>query len=349
VAEGAEDRTEAASARRLQRAQEEGDVPVAREFALLAGLAGGVACVAAQIAADRQAPLRWFAAALSHSNAASPEFLDNAVGTILRTVLPPACAAAAATAAAILLQTNFAPRPMALMPDLARISPLAGLSRILSANTLVQFLKSLCKLVLLALLLRAALLRLLPMLGTTMQWTAGTLLLRLLHESWRLVLALAGVQALLALADLFWVRRQYAARLRMSRQEQRDESKETDGNPQVKQKLRQVRFTRARRRMMQAVRKATVVVTNPEHYAVALAYERGSRAAPRLVAKGADEVAARIREEAYNHRVPIVSSPPLARALFRLELETEIPQEHFKAVAEIVAYVWRLQSRRPVL
>ena len=96
---------------------------------------------------------------------------------------------------------------------------------------------------------------------------------------------------------------------------------------------------------MAAIPKATVVVTNPTHYAVALAYERGGKGAPRVVAKGVDEVAARIREMAREHRVPLVASPPLARALYRVELEAEIPAEHFQAVAEIVAYVWRLGRR----
>ncbi len=101
--------------------------------------------------------------------------------------------------------------------------------------------------------------------------------------------------------------------------------------------------------MMAAVPRATVVVTNPTHYAVALAYERGARGAPRLVAKGADEIASRIRDLARAHRIPLVANPPLARALYRVDIDTEIPAEHFKAVAEIIAYVWRLRSRRPRL
>jgi flagellar biosynthetic protein FlhB len=104
-------------------------------------------------------------------------------------------------------------------------------------------------------------------------------------------------------------------------------------------------MARVRRRMLAAVPKATVVVTNPTHYAVALAYQRGSTAAPRVVAKGVDEVAARIREVAEQHRVPLVANPPLARALHAVELDAEIPRELFAAVAELIAYVWRLRSR----
>jgi flagellar biosynthetic protein FlhB len=136
-----------------------------------------------------------------------------------------------------------------------------------------------------------------------------------------------------------------ARKLRMSRQEQKDEHKESDGNPQVKARLRQLARSRARKRMMTAVPKAAVVITNPTHFAVALAYERGTKGAPRLVAKGADEVAERIREIAREHRVPVVANPPLARALFRIEIDTEIPSEHFKAVAEIIAYVWRMRAK----
>jgi flagellar biosynthetic protein FlhB len=97
--------------------------------------------------------------------------------------------------------------------------------------------------------------------------------------------------------------------------------------------------------MMAAVPKASVIITNPTHYAVALAYDRGSKGAPRLVAKGADEVAARIRDLAREHRIPIVANPPLARALFRVDIDTEIPAEHFRAVAEVIAFIWRMRGK----
>ena len=138
----------------------------------------------------------------------------------------------------------------------------------------------------------------------------------------------------------------------MSRHDVREEAKEMDGDPRLKARLRQIRTMRARRRLAAVVPKATVVITNPTHYAVALSYDRARNAAPRVVAKGVDAVAERIRELALDHRVPLVSNPPLARALYTLDLDTDIPAEHFRAVAEIIAYVWRLASRpvapRPV-
>jgi flagellar biosynthetic protein FlhB len=151
--------------------------------------------------------------------------------------------------------------------------------------------------------------------------------------------------AIVAIADIAWVRFRYARDLRMSREDIREEFKETEGNPHTKARIRRIRMLRARKRMMAQVPKATVVVTNPTHYAVALAYDRAANPAPRVVAKGADAVAARIREVAEAANVPVVTNPPLARALYRLELDAEIPAEHYKAVAEIIAYVWRLRRR----
>ncbi len=127
----------------------------------------------------------------------------------------------------------------------------------------------------------------------------------------------------------------------------RDEIKESEGDPFLKARRLQVARARSRRRMLDAVPKATVVITNPTHYAVALAYERGRDAAPRITAKGVDAMAARIRAAAETHGVPIVPNPPLARALWRLDHDAEVPEEHFKAVAEIIAFVWRLRTRAP--
>jgi flagellar biosynthetic protein FlhB len=128
----------------------------------------------------------------------------------------------------------------------------------------------------------------------------------------------------------------------MSRHDITEEQKETEGDPRIKARVRQIRVFRARRRMLAAVPKATVVITNPTHYAVALTYDRTRHAAPRVVAKGVDTLAIRIREMAEANRVPVVANPPLARALYRVEVDTDIPAEHYQAVAEIIAYVWRL-------
>ena len=173
----------------------------------------------------------------------------------------------------------------------------------------------------------------------------GALLQELGQGVLRLLMATLAAFALIALLDLLWVRFQHLRKLRMSRQDLREEQRDAEGDPQVKGRLRRLRESRARRRMLAAVPKAAVVITNPTHYAVALNYDQGRAAAPRLVAKGVDSMAARIRAVAEAHGVPIVANPPLARALYRLEPDTEIPAEHWQAVAQIIAYVWRLQGR----
>jgi len=135
-------------------------------------------------------------------------------------------------------------------------------------------------------------------------------------------------------------------RMRMSKQEIRDEMKQSEGDPLVKMKIRQIRMERGRKRMMAEVPKATVIVTNPTHYAVALHYDVEAMGAPTLVAKGVDLVAKRIRELATEHEVPIVENPPLARALYAtVELDQEIPPEHYKAVAEVIGYVMKLKGQ----
>jgi flagellar biosynthetic protein FlhB len=173
----------------------------------------------------------------------------------------------------------------------------------------------------------------------------GQLADRIMRQVMQLALTLLGAQFVIAGADMWWVRHKHAKEMRMSKEDIRQEAKESDGNPHVKARLRQIRMSRARKRMMTAVPTATVVVTNPTHYAIALLYDREKGGAPRVVAKGVDEVAARIRELASEHRVPLVPNPPLARALYKVELDAEIPAEHFKMVAEVIAYVWRLRGR----
>jgi len=246
---------------------------------------------------------------------------------------------------AVLLQTGFLIHPGGLSPKLGALNPLAGFKRIFGKDGLVETVKSIGKLAAIGGAVWTAL-------GTDWRWLPASVLLppallpdRLARLVLQVLLAVLGAQAVIALADIAWVRHRHAARLRMTRQDLREEQRETEGDPQIKARIRQIRTLRARRRMIAAVPKASVVITNPTHYAVALAYERGKHAAPRVVAKGVDEMAARIREIARASGVPLVANPPLARALHIVELDAEIPAEHFKAVAEILAYIWGLNRR----
>ncbi len=342
-----EDRTETASPRRLQKAREEGQVPISREAASLAGL--GLTCLALAHAAPTAARdvARILAGLLARAGGTdlasqADTLLAAGARAVLTGAAPFVLAALAGGAGAVLLQTGFLIHPGALAPKGGALNPLAGLRRIFGKDGLVETLKSLAKLGGIAAAIWFAL-------GTEWRGLGGAARLdpallpdQLARLLLRVMLAAAAAQAAIALADIAWVRHRHAARLRMSSHEVKEEQRETEGDPRIKARVKQIRALRARRRMMAAVPKAAVVITNPTHYAVALAYRRGQDAAPKVVAKGTDEVAARIREVARANRVPLIANPPLARALHQLELDAEIPSEHFKAVAEILAYIWGL-------
>lgn len=337
------EKTEAPSQRRLEKSREDGSSPISREMSMLASLGAGLVMVAWQ--ADPNGIARFMAFGLQQSTYQGSDTFAWVARAIGGAVLPPALAAAGGYAAATLLQSGFLIHDTACQPDFSRISPLAGLKRLFGTQTLVQLLKSLAKLGVFGFCLVSVIRRVLPLLPASPALPPGFLVHEILAQSRGLVLLLLGAQTVIAGADFAWERFHHHSQLRMSLQELKDEHKDQDGNPQIKQRLRQLARTRARRRMMAAVPKASVIITNPTHYAVALAYDRGSKGAPRLVAKGADEVAARIRDLGRAHRIPLVANPPLARALFRVDIDTEIPPEHFRAVAEVIAFIWRMRSK----
>jgi flagellar biosynthetic protein FlhB len=337
----AEDRTEPATPRRLQKAREDGQVALSREVAGLGSLAGGLLglMLAVPLAAEM---MRGFRGLMARAHMLDPAAAAGGFAWLgVAVVLPVALLAGGGAVAATLLQTRGLVSAKGLRPRLSRLSPIAALKRILGVEGAIEFLRTVVKLGLVGAALWWALGDAGQLPGL-MQLPAAGLLARAGQAALDLALAALAAFAGIAALDYLVARQRHLHRLRMSRQDLKEEMRESEGDPQVKGRLRQIRQARTRSRMMAAVPKAAVVITNPTHYAVALAYEQGSSAAPRIVAKGADAIAARIRAAAEEARVPVVSNPPLARALFRLELETEIPPEHYQAVAEIIAYVWRL-------
>lgn len=311
---------------------------------MVAGLAGAALILA--MAAPHG--LRLFEGRLARMLTAPEDVataLHDAMWAALLLLLPFMATILAFGSSAVLLQTRFLFHLGALRPDLARLDPLRGLRRIGGRESLVQAGRALVKMAILGWAGWHALSGLLPEAARTLVETPPTFLDRLLRALLHLVMLVVGAQACFAVLDLVFVHLRYARRMRMSREEQREEAKDSEGDPHVKGRLRKLRVSRARRRMMAAVPSATVVVTNPTHYAIALRYDRAKGGAPRVVAKGVDEVAARIRAMAEEHRVPLVANPPLARALYRVDLDGEVPAEHFQAVAEVIAYVWRLRGQ----
>jgi len=240
----------------------------------------------------------------------------------------------------------FSAQPLA--PKLSKISPIAGFKRIYGLRALVEFAKGIAKISLVAAVVAILLWPERAKIAALVDLESAAMLAVLQAEAVRVLIGVLAVMTLIAGLDFLYQRHKHLEQLRMTRQEVRDEMKQSEGDPMIKARLRQIRAERARRRMMAAVPTADVVLTNPTHYAVALKYDPETMGAPRVVAKGVDHIAQRIRETAEKHGVPLVENRPLARALHEaVEIEQEIPPEHYRAVAEIIGYVMRLRGRMP--
>ncbi len=232
-----------------------------------------------------------------------------------------------------------------LTPKASRLSPMQGFKRVLGKEALVNFLKGLIKIVVVGAVIGLVLW---PYRGF-FESMASAEVSAMLPQASRMVLKLLGsvlaIVFLLAAADYLYQRHTWIKRQMMTRQEMKEEFKETEGSPEIKQKLAQIRRQRAQRRMMAQVPKASVVIMNPTHYAVALQYEPGMDA-PVCVAKGLDELALRIKAVAIENDVPVVENPPLARALHAsVDIDDAIPEDQYKAVAEVIGFVMRLRRR----
>jgi flagellar biosynthesis protein FlhB len=230
-----------------------------------------------------------------------------------------------------------------LAPKLSKISPAAGAKRLFSKQALANLGKGLVKLVLVGSVLTALMWPERGRLEALTRSDPSFILSLSLSLALKLLGSVVAMLAVVAAADYLFQYRQWYERQKMSLRELKEEFKQTEGDPAIKGRMKQVRQIRMRRRMMAAVPKATVVITNPTHYAIALEYERGMDA-PICVAKGVDSIALKIREVAGKHSVPIVENPPLARALHAtVQIDQQIPPEHYKAVAEVIGYVMRLR------
>jgi flagellar biosynthetic protein FlhB len=234
-----------------------------------------------------------------------------------------------------------------IKPDIGKISPMRGWQRLFSLKSIMEFVKGILKLVVVSV---AGLFVLMPYFGGVEHFVGQDInaaLFDLRYLFLKLMIAVLVVMFFIAVMDYMYQRHDFMSKMRMSKQELKEEYKQTEGDPHVKARLKQLREQKARQRMMQAVPEADVVITNPTHYAVALKYDTKEMAAPQMVAKGTDDVAGRIKAVAEENKVPIVENAPLARALYdSMEIEQTIPEEHFKAVAEVISYVFKLKGKK---
>ncbi len=234
-----------------------------------------------------------------------------------------------------------------MKPDLKKISIMNGFQRLFSAKSIAEFVKGLFKLGVVSAAIYIALWPYSEGIEHFVGQEFGPAMFDLETMFLKMMGAALIVLFVLAIADYMYQRHEFMMKMRMSKQELKDEYKQTEGDPQIKGRLRALREQKARQRMMQAVPEADVVITNPTHYAVALKYDPKDMAAPQMVAKGVDVVAQRIRDVAAENKMPLVENPALARALYdSMDIEQTIPNEHFKAVAEVISYVFKLKGKK---
>jgi len=344
-------RTEEPTQRRLDDAHQKGDVVKSTEVSTFVLLSAGALAVAGFGTYAGETFARDFLVFLERPHdlmlggAGTLEIFRRAALGLLAMLAPAILLLMAAAAGGTLVQHRPVFTAERMKPSLSKLSLLKGLKRIFGLDGLTNLVKGVLKLALVGAAAMAAIWpereRITEALGLSPTELAGLATALML----RLLVAALAILAVIAALDYFYQRFRFFERHKMTRQEVRDEHKQTEGDPQIRAKIRQIRQERSRSRMMAAVPEATVVITNPTHYAVALKYESGRMAAPVCVAKGVDAVAQRIRAVAEEHEVPLVENPPLARALYAaVDLEEEIPAEHYKAVAQIVGYVMRLRG-----
>ena len=351
--EDKDSKTEQPSQKRLDEAREKGNLANSKElgnFFMLLVLAVTVTWFIPPILKNSQILLTPFlsdADSLAADQKGLSLLLYKVAFTGFAIISLPLLASMISAIATSFLQHGFVLSAEPMMPKLNKISPMAGFSRIFSMRSLVDFIKNITKVVVVGIV---AFLSVYPELRHVRQLpnesTEGMLLF-LWMIAGRMTIGEVIAMFFIALFDIIFQRFQHIKSLRMSKQEIKDEYKQSEGDPVVKQRLRRLRMERAQNRMMAAVPKADVVITNPTHFAVALQYDTTTMSAPIVVAKGQDLIALKIREIAKENNVPVIENPPLARALFSsTELEKEIPVSHYEAVAKIISYVYQLKGKK---
>lgn len=348
--ESFQERTEKPSPKRLEDAREKGQVPRSRELstgALLISAAATLMFTGPKLYADfsafMQAGLQ-IPRAVAFDSSLLFTFLATPLRQLLMSVAPLIGLLFLVALASPLLLGGWNFSAKAFIPDFSRLNPLSGLGRIFSKHGLIELAKAIAKLLAVGIL---ALWVVWHERDTFPSLVGNGLAPGAAHMGQLLLwtfLVLAAGTLIIVLIDvpfqLWW----HQHNLKMTKEELRQEAKESEGDPQVKGRIRSMQREAARKRMMSEVPKADVIVTNPTHYAVALRYKNGTMRAPQVVAKGSDLLAARIRELAADHRVPVLEAPPLARALYQhVEIGHEIPTALYTVVAEVLAYVYQLK------
>lgn len=345
-------RTEEPTQRRLDDAREQGDIVKSTEVTTFAALAGGALAISALgrgAAENFAAQFRMFLEQpdqIAINSESIMELMRHVVMGLGLVLAAPLALMMGAGLAGHLLQHRPNLAPERIKPDLSKLSLVKGFKRMFGVDGLTNLVKGLIKMSIVAAAVWTTLWPERGAIGAVLDQAPEQVAGEMIHLLMKVILATLAVLAVMAGLDYFLQRFQFLKRNRMSRQEIKDEFRQSEGDPQVKAKIRQIRIERAKRRMMAAVPEATVVIMNPTHFAVALKYEAGETPAPICVAKGADALALRIRDVAKEAGVAVIENPPLARALYAaIDIDEAVPPEHYKAVAQVISYVMRLSGK----
>jgi flagellar biosynthetic protein FlhB len=346
--------TEEPTQRRLDEAQAQGDIVKSQEVSTFIVLGGGTLAIAIFGQWAAESFVRTFTVFIEQPDQllVDPGAIMGLMrGTLIHMAMifgPPIGFLVATALAAHLLQNRPSFSIERLMPDFGKISPLAGLKRLFGLDGVTNLLKGLVKIVIVGSVVWMTLWPMRGQLSLVLDESPAEMTGDMVHLLLRVLIAVLSVLALVAVLDYMLQRYRFYQRNRMTKQELKEEFRQNDGDPLIKARIRKIRMEKARKRMMAAVPNATVVITNPTHYAVALQYEQGKMDAPLCVAKGTDALALRIRAVAEEHKVPVIENPPLARALYAtVEIDETIPEEHYKAVAQVIGFVLKLTGKRP--
>jgi flagellar biosynthesis protein FlhB len=344
-------KTEDPSHKRLEDARKKGDVVKSQEVITWFSLLGSAALIAALgpfAVSGLSTPLTLLIANADTYDIAGPAFgtmMSGLFGSIVLFGVLPLVILAACAIAANLIQHQPLLSADPIMPKWSKVSPVSGFKRLFSAEALVNFAKGLFKIGVVAAALIYVLYPEQAQLETMIAADVAVMLPTLQGLALKLFYATLAVVTLVAAADYLFQRQKWWTEHKMTLQEVKEEYKQMEGDPHIKGRLKQIRLEKSKKRMMAQVPKATVVIANPTHFAVALKYDR-SMAAPLCLAKGVDAVALRIRALAEENDVPVIENPPLARALYAsVEVDHSIPAEHFKAVAQVIGFVMRLKTK----
>ena len=349
-----EDKTEKATPKRRRDERKKGNILMCQDIIAVSTLIASVVMLRLMFPYMAAQLTEFFHKCMGFAQGAVAEGAGFYFGDLVFQVLtvfvvtagPMLIAAALVGIAATLAQTRFLVAGEIIRPKFSKISPLSGFKRLFSLRSVVEAVKGLIKITILLVFIYNNLINLMNISARFMYTDLGAACTELFQEIFNMLLQVCLAFVAIAFFDFLYQRWEHERQIKMSKQEIKEEYKQTEGDPQIKSRIRQVQRAMAQQRMMQQVPQADVIIRNPTHFAVALRYKQGEDSAPVVLAKGQDEMAARIVAKGEEHQVPIVENVPLARALYaQTEVDHEIPPDLYSAVAEVLVYIFKLENK----